>query len=93
MVNQAGRLGDASHRAAQREWASYRTEIDFIDLTATLADNAALLAVKHALSGADAVHLATALGVRAGSIVLASWDQRLARAALAEGLVVVPKPT
>lgn len=91
-ARRAGRLGEASHRAAQREWASYRAEIDFIELTATLADGAAVLAVKHDLSGADAVHLATALEVREGSMVMASWDRRLATAAIAEGVVVVPEP-
>lgn len=91
-ARRAGRLGQAAHRAAQREWASYRAEIDFIELSSTLADRAAVLAEKHGLSGADAVHLATALEVREGSRVIASWDRRLAAAAIAEGVVVVPKP-
>jgi uncharacterized protein len=91
-ARRAGRLGEVSHRAAQREWASYRAEIDFIELTATLADGAVVLAAKHDLSGADAVHLATALEVREGSIVVASWDRRLANAAIAEGIAVVPEP-
>ena len=92
-ARRAGRLDEAAHRSAQREWTSYRAEVDFIELTSRLADRAAVLAVKHDLSGADAVHLATALEVRGRSMIVASWDRRLAFAAVAEGIVVVPEPT
>jgi uncharacterized protein len=72
---------------------SYRAEIDFVELTPTMADRAAALAVKHDLSGRDAVHLATALGLREPSMIVATWDQRLATAAVAERIVVVPEQT
>jgi len=92
-ARRAGRLDAASHRTAVREWGSYREEIDLVELTATSADDAAALAVRHHLSGADAVHLATALELRQGPIILASWDRRLSAAASTEGFVVVPEPS
>jgi hypothetical protein len=92
-ARRSGRLGEASLRAAQREWAGYGEEVDFVELTSTLADRAGALAVKHHLSGADAVHLATALDLGERSMIVASWDRRLATAAVAEGAVVVPNPT
>jgi predicted nucleic acid-binding protein len=54
------------------------------------AEEAALLALRRALAGADAVHLATALAVRTPELVFATWDRRLAEAARAEGLPVAP---
>ena len=86
-----GRLDGASHRTAEREWKIYRAEIEFVELSSGLAESAASLAAKHDLSGADAVHLATALALRERSLIVASWDRRLARAAVAEGVVVVPE--
>lgn len=91
-ARRAGRLDGAAHRTAQREWAGYRDEVDVIEITSTLADRAAALAVKHDLSGADAVHLATALELRERSMIIASWDRRLAAAAVAERVIVVPEP-
>lgn len=85
-----GRLDQASHDTAQREWRSYRSEVDIIELTPGLAEDAAVLAVKRDLSGADAVHLATALTLRDHAVILATWDRRLAMAASAEGLDVMP---
>jgi predicted nucleic acid-binding protein len=90
-ARRAGRLGESTHRRAQREWARYRAEVDLIEVAPALADRAAVLAAERDLSGADAVHLATALEVGGRSMVVASWDRRLAAAAVAEGLVVIPE--
>lgn len=43
-----------------------------------------------ALSGADAVHLASALVLRDAHVVMVSWDRRLNDAARAAGLRAVP---
>ena len=43
------------------------------------------------LSGADAVHLASALEVGAADLVVAVWDRRLHRGAVAEGLTVAQR--
>lgn len=92
-ARRAGRLDAAAHRVSQQEWARYTAEVDFVELTPALAERSAALATEHDLSGADAVHLATALQLRDPSVVVATWDRRLAGAANAEGLVVIPQST
>ncbi len=89
-AGRGGRLTDASRINALREWRRFEAEIDFLELTPEVARGAADLAESHLLSGADAVHLATALALRDTEIVLATWDRRLAFAAAAEGLSVIP---
>jgi uncharacterized protein len=91
----------AAHRAGRtgRRWLT--TAVETIDrlhralrvvaLDDALARTAGDLAERHALRGYDAVHLASALAVDVpGQLVIATWDQELAAAALAEGRMVVP---
>jgi len=62
-----------------------------ISIDDALARQAGDLAERHALRGCDAVHLASALAIDVpGDLVIATWDQELAAAALAEGRMVVP---
>jgi uncharacterized protein len=65
-------------------------ELTAISVDESLAESAAELAGTHTLSGADAVHLATALAVAGDDLAFATWDDRLGRAASSAGLVVVP---
>ena len=67
-------------------------ELDVIGLDPELAHAAGDLAEAHGLRGYDAVHLATALSIDADSMLLATWDGDLARAALAAGCSVSPPP-
>jgi uncharacterized protein len=50
-----------------------------------LARSAGDLAVQHALRGYDAVHLACALQLHGGDILVATWDKALNAAARATG--------
>jgi predicted nucleic acid-binding protein len=68
------------------------TELDVIGLDPDLAHSAGDLAEAHGLRGYDAVHLATALSVESDSMLLATWDGDLARAAVAAGCSVSPPP-
>ena len=68
------------------------TELDVIGLDPDLAHSAGDLAEAHGLRGYDAVHLATALSVESDSMLLATWDGDLARAALTAGCSVSPPP-
>ena len=68
------------------------TEVDVIGLDPALAHSAGDLAEAHGLRGYDAVHLATALSVESDSLLLATWDGDLARAAVAAGCSVSPPP-
>jgi uncharacterized protein len=65
-----------------------------LDVTSDVLARAAALVRPHALSGADAVHLATALALRGSlpsgdSLELVTTDRRLETAAKAEGLTVI----
>ena len=92
-ATRARRIDEARARAARTEWRRYFAALDLLDLTGDLAVRGADLAAAHDLSGADAVHLATALALRETELVAVTWDRRLAAAAQAEGIVVVPEPT
>ena len=87
-----GRIDADRRRAAASEWRRYLAAVDVVELTPTVGDHAADLAAAHPLSGADAVQLASALALASGTgaVILATWDRRLASAAWAEGLNVVP---
>lgn len=90
----SGRIDPRRRGVAAGEWRRYLAALDVVELTPALGDRAANLAAAHPLSGADAVHLATALALalalRDSALVVATWDRRLASAASAEGLDVVP---
>ena len=76
--------------AALAEVDVLRSMLRTIRLTDDIATHAAVLARRHALRGADAVHLASALALRDPSLVVATWDRRLHAAASASGLRVAP---
>lgn len=89
-AERSGRIDPERLRVAAGEWRRYLAALDVVELTPAVGHHAADLAAAHALSGADAVHLATALALRDRALVIATWDRRLASAASAEGLDVVP---
>jgi predicted nucleic acid-binding protein len=92
-AHRAGRLNDRSEREARRRWTRYLDAVAIVELTRVIGNRAASLAAEHSLSGADAVHLASALSLGAVSPLVVTWDHRLASAADAVGLAVVPSPT
>lgn len=67
-------------------------EVEIIGIDPDLAHTAGDLAEAHGLRGYDAVHLATALTIKVNSLILATWDSDLARAALTAGCSVAPPP-
>lgn len=85
-----GRLDETAARQVRRRWAHDVDAVEFVELQARVGADAADLAAEHELSGADAVHLASALTLREMDLALVTWDRRLAAAAAAEGLAVVP---
>ena len=78
------RLTADDQRRAQF-WAAVRT----VELTESVTQHAGELAAVHALRGADAVHLASALAIGADTIV-AAWDKRLRTGVEAAGLRLAP---
>lgn len=75
----------------RRNWEMTWTELRPVELTARVAQAAGRLAERRSLSGADAVHLASALEVGTPRLVMAVWDRRLHAGALAERLSVAPR--
>ena len=61
-----------------------------VELTETVEQHAARLVAAHALRGADAVHLASALAITDPSLIVAAWDTRLRAGAAAEILAIAP---
>ncbi len=88
-AQRARRLSTAGRRRADELWVGRRGDLVHVELDRGVAALGADLAATHRLSGADAVHLASALSV-GGPLVFACWDERLRAAAAAEGLILAP---
>jgi predicted nucleic acid-binding protein len=89
----AGRNHDLSHAdldLAQQAWEQYWASVRPVELTAGVENQAGQLARTHALRGAGAVHLASALALADPDLVITSWDRRLQAGAAAAGLRVAP---
>jgi uncharacterized protein len=78
------------HDAAERDWDGYWAATRPVELTAAVERHAGRLAREHALRGADAVHLASALAIGDPDLIVAVWDRRLHAAAQAAGCRVAP---
>jgi predicted nucleic acid-binding protein len=75
---------------AEPAWDAYWAATRPVELTVVVERHAGVLAREHALRGADAVHLASALAVGDPELVIAVWDHRLHTAARAVGMRVAP---
>lgn len=89
-ASRASRIGARALRRAIADLDVAVASIQRIGVDETLAAEAGRLAQEHALRGYDAVHLATALSVEDHSVVIVTWDDDLARAALRCGRPVAP---
>jgi len=83
-------LDDADLDAAEADWEQYWAAVRPVELTQAVERHAGQLAREHALRGADAVHLASALAIGDPDLVIAVWDRRLHAGATAAGLRVAP---
>jgi predicted nucleic acid-binding protein len=88
-AHRAARLAPNAWVAALREWESFWPNVRPVELTASVCVEASRLAAVHSLSGADAVHLASALQLGPDAVMV-TWDRRLHAAASAEHLAMVP---
>ena len=84
------RLDASALKEAKASWEELLQAMRFVELTPALEDAAGDLAEQHALSGFDAVHLASALTIAELPVIMATWDARLHRAARASRLVTLP---
>jgi uncharacterized protein len=83
-------LDEASLDTAEADWEEYWAAVRPVELTEAVERQAGQLARRHALRGADAVHLASALAIGDPGLVIAVWDRRLHSGATAAGLRVAP---
>jgi predicted nucleic acid-binding protein len=83
-------LDEAGLATAEQAWEDYWSATRPVELTQAVERNAGHLAPRHALRGADAVHLASALALGDAELIVAVWDRRLHAGALAAGLRVAP---
>ncbi len=89
-ARRAARLDAASGRTAHRLWSELWPAARVVELTPAVADEAARLAGRYVLGGADAVHLASAMTLVEAAPILVAWDIRLRTAAQGAGLAVAP---
>jgi predicted nucleic acid-binding protein len=82
--------GRVAGRTAAGRFSSEWPAFTIVEVDQQLAERAAELALARNLRSLDAVHLAAALLLPREELVVATWDDRLASAARAEGLDVVP---
>jgi uncharacterized protein len=89
-ARRARRITDRGLRLAVYSIERMSRSVELVKVDRLLNRDAGELAERHGLRGSDAVHLATALRVPSRGLVVATWDRRLASAATANGVGVVP---
>jgi uncharacterized protein len=89
-AQRGNRINQGQLEDAEDEWEIYWSSVRQIDLTELIARIAAQECRNHALSGADGVHLASALALAEAEVVVVTWDKRLSNGARAAGLHVSP---
>jgi predicted nucleic acid-binding protein len=76
--------------STKRAWEEYWAATRPVELTRAVERHSGQLASDHALRGADAVHLASALAIGDTELIVAAWDLRLHAGARAVQLRVAP---
>ncbi len=89
-ARRARRIDASGQRQAEVAWEGFWAATRAVELTDAVTMQAGELASSHALRGADAVHLASAIAVGVHDTVFAVWDDRLRAGAEAAGIRVVP---
>lgn len=87
------RIDSPSLQRAKEDWEEFWSVTQIVEVTAAVELEAGHLADKHALGGADAIHLASALAIGLSDLVVAAWDRRLREGVIAAGLRVAPSVT
>ena len=83
-------LTEADRDRAEQSWDELWEAVRAVELSPVVARWAGDLAGAHALRGADAVHLASALAVDDPRLVVAVWDRRLHAGVRDAGLATAP---
>lgn len=83
-------ITEAELDAAERDWDGYWAATRPVELTPAVERHAGQLTRAHALGGADAVHLASALAIGDPDLIVAVWDRRLHNGTRTAGCRVAP---
>jgi len=75
---------------AEHAWEQYWAAVRPVELTAAVERHAGQLTRTHALRGADAVHLASALALADPDLIIAVWDRRLHAGSASAQLQLAP---
>lgn len=88
-----GRIKPSAMNAVRDDLEEVWRQVVTVEVDATVVAGAGALAARHVLAALDAIHLASATDVAAGTrpFAFVTFDRRLAEAALAEGLSVLPE--
>lgn len=90
-AERARRITRARYQLACESFENIFAEVATVELLPAIARAAGNLAERLSLKGADAVHLASALGAtKDGGTLFVTWDRRLSRAGVVAGLAVAP---
>jgi uncharacterized protein len=89
-AHRAARLTTEQNAGAKRLWSQMWMALRLVEVSQDVGQHAGDLAEEHALSGFDAIHLASALLVDADGLIVATWDTRLATATIAVGIPTLP---
>lgn len=85
-----GRIDAAPAAQARDRWSELWPGLAKVEVSEAITARAGELVDRRPLRAGDAIHLASALALTETSLVFAAWDRRLAAAARAEGLRVLP---
>ncbi|WP_062305798.1 type II toxin-antitoxin system VapC family toxin [Demequina subtropica] len=85
-----GRIDAAPAAQARDRWSELWPGLIKVEVSPAVTERAAELVDRRPLRAGDAIHLASALTLTGTELVFAAWDRRLAAAARAEGLQVLP---
>ena len=89
-AGRAQRLDPVEQSRAEVMWEDFWAATRTVELSELITAHAGDLASRHALRGADAVHLASLLAVGREETLFAVWDERLRVGAEAAGVRLAP---
>lgn len=89
-AGRANRLSSEDQHRAEALWERFWAATRPVELTPAVMSHAGDLAARHALRGADAVHLASLLALESEQAVFVVWDERLRAGAQAVGARLAP---
>jgi uncharacterized protein len=89
-AGRAHRLAPAEQERAEASWDRLWGTVRMVEFTDSITAHAGELASRHALRGADAVHLASVLALGDADTLFAVWDERLRTGAQRAGVRTAP---